>query len=322
MEDGNIQNFEAYLRFSGPGVDEGSIDVEQIGKSLTSLGKVFKQYKRKVAEIDSRVDFEIKVQGLQKGSTTVQIIVEQIMATPIDESASLYLFLRATGITEFGKQFFGTIANQLVLRWFAKGKRLKEEDPFLKENRVFIKLINIENEEKIVLLDDWNKYKLLYRDSKGLVQLGQDQKLTVGYKDGESKKDLVTMEYDGKQFYDSDLERSFEEIANDPFDEQNAIDCKLVGKFVDYHGLAYKYPFSFQVRRNQEEIGKHKILCMVESEDVSRIIEYLKPENSVNLCVFGKATKDYEGKIDKIKIERFSEDLDFNPDQISMIDSL
>ena len=84
--------------------------------------------------------------------------------------------------------------------------------------------------------------------------------------------------------------------------------------------MARKYHFSFQARKNLDEIGKQKILCKLKKIEISEIIDLLKPENQkANVCIFGKAIKDKDGKIDKIYIEWFNTDENYNPNQIKLI---
>lgn len=314
------EKFEAYIKFSGPSVNEGEINAGKIGASLVALDKLFKKYTKTIAK-DHDKQFEIKIKGLQKGSTNVQVIIEQIIpiAQPLVEGTSWYLIAKAIGITEFGKQFFGTIAQQLVLKMFAKGKRLKEEKRFLEDQIVYIKLINIDGKEKCITLTDWENYKTLYPESKGLVQIDPEETMTIGYKENNEKYDLALISYQEKEYFDSDLEESLEERAKDPFNEKDAEPVSIIGRFIDFYGLAHKYPFAFQARKQQDVFGKQKILCMVNEKDISNIIDYLKPNNSKDLCIAGKATKDFDGKIDKIKIDWFSEDPDFNPEQTAII---
>ena len=174
------KKFSGYLKFSGPSVDEGEINVGKVGASLVALDKLFKKYTKTIAK-DQDKNYEIKVKGLQKGSTEVHVIIEQIIpiAIPVVETGSLYLIAKAIGITEFGKQFFGTIAQQLVLKMFAKGNRLKEEEKFIQNQVVHVKLTNIDGKEKSIPLSEWKNYKLLYPESKGLVQIDPEETMTI-----------------------------------------------------------------------------------------------------------------------------------------------
>jgi hypothetical protein len=106
---------------------------------------------------------------------------------------------------------------------------------------------------------------------------------------------------------------------SESFDEQDATDETVKGQFVDFYGLAHKYKFSFQARKKQEEFGKQKILCIVEDAMISEILDLLKPENKKNICIHGKATRDQDGKLDKIKIEWFNVNPDYNPNQERLV---
>lgn len=106
---------------------------------------------------------------------------------------------------------------------------------------------------------------------------------------------------------------------SEPFEEDKAEDVRIVGKFIDFYGLAHRYHFSFQARKEQDIYGKQKILCIVDKQEISTVIDLLKPEAKTNVCIKGKATKDREDKIDKIKVEWVNTDPDYNPDQTAII---
>ena len=91
---------------------------------------------------------------------------------------------------------------------------------------------------------------------------------------------------------------------------------KLIGEFMDYYGFAQKYHFSFQARKNQDEIGKQYILCIVPTARISEIIDGLKPEKKKRVCIYGQVNRNLDDKVDKIRVEYISEEEDFNPAQV------
>ena len=316
------EQFFGYIKFFGPSVDEGKINAGKVGKSLVALEKLFNKYSRDIYKLEKEQKIEIKVGGIRKNCTEVQIFFEQItpIAQPVAESMSALIIAKAIGVTEFGKQFLGTIGQQLALKIFSKGKRFQEGEPFIKNQQIFIKLTNKDKIEKIILLEDWEKYKKLYPYSGDLIQLEKGEKIKFGYKENKNKTDVATVDYQEQDFFEHSRGDSIDERIKEPFDEENAEEIKITGKFIDFYGLAHKYHFSFQARKKQDDIGKQKILCIVQESEISKIIDYLKPENSKNnITISGKATRDFENKVDKIKIEWINKDEDYNPNQQKIV---
>lgn len=316
------EQFFGYIKFFGPSVDEGKINAGKVGKSLVALEKLFNKYSRDIYKLEKERRIEIKVGGIRKNCTEVQIFFEQItpIAQPVAESMSALIIAKAIGATEFGKQFLGTIGQQLALKIFSKGKRFQEGEPFIKNQQIFIKLTNKDKIEKIILLEDWEKYKKLYPYSGDLIQLEKGEKIKFGYKENKNKTDVATVDYQEQDFFEHSRGDSIDERIKEPFDEEKAEEIKITGKFIDFYGLAHKYHFSFQARKKQDDIGKQKILCIVQESEISKIIDYLKPENSKNnITISGKATRDFENKVDKIKIGWINEDEDYNPNQQKIV---
>lgn len=139
--------------------------------------------------------------------------------------------------------------------------------------------------------------------------------MKIGYKENGKDDQVAEIKYTDRDYFGTYSCLSLEERMNESFDETNAKDEQIVGKFVDFYGLAHKYHFVFQARKKQDDIGKQKILCIVKEDQISKILDYLKPEFSKNVCIFGKATRDWEDKVDKIRIEWVNEDENCNPGQ-------
>ena len=108
----------------------------------------------------------------------------------------------------------------------------------------------------------------------------------------------------------------------EPFDEKKAVEVRIVGRFIDSYGLAQKYQFALQVREDVGMYGKQKVLCEMPAELISPTYDLLKPENRKNVTVKGLATRDNENRLDKMKVEWYSDDPDHNPDQTDMMNSL
>ena len=81
--------------------------------------------------------------------------------------------------------------------------------------------------------------------------------------------------------------------------------------------MAQKYHCSFQARREQDRIGKQKILCILNSEkQKDEVLDLLKDREKNHIVhIFGRATRDWEDRIDKIKIEWINSNENYNPNQ-------
>lgn len=317
---GKQKNAHGYVKFLGEAVEEGKISPAKAGKSLIALERFFKNYVSDVYKLEKDQKLAIKLGGIRKSCTEVQIFFEQIVpvAAPVAVTTSLFLGAKAIGLTEFTKQFFGTLGKQLALRILSKGKRLKEGKRFVRGQTVFVPLTNVDGDRETVTAEDWENFKRLYPYIQGFVQLDKDETMKVGYIEGNEQVETAVVKFSDRAYIEDSHSESIDDRIKEPFDESKAQDMKIIGKFVDYYGLAHKYHFSFQARRSQNEIGKQKILCIVDEGRISEVIDHLKPERSANMSIFGKATRDADGKVDKIKIDWISEDINFNPDQTTI----
>lgn len=311
------QQFTGFLKFYGPFADEGSVDISKAGKSLVALDRFSKKYQKEILKLNNDQQIALKISGVNKNCSEIVIALSELIQSNAANFALISIGLERIGIAEFGKQFFGTLGAQLALMLFSKGKRMKEIDCKIEKNTPVIILQNMEGQTKKISIKDWGEYKQLNTYLAGIVQLekGKEERMKIGYKIGDKIKDVAEIEYKEKDYFDSGEEFSIEERMKEPFDEESAKEEKIVGKFVDYYGLAHKYHFAFQARKKQDDFGKQKILCIVSQSLISRTLDYLKPENKGNVCICGKATRDWEGKVDKIKIEWINEDEDYNPHQ-------
>jgi len=116
--------FIGYLKFFGPSVEEGKIDIEKIGNSLIALNKLFKKYSQK----EEVINVSLKLGKIKKNCTEVNIFLEQLapIAKPVAGAAVALFIAKGIGIDELGKQFFGTIGQQIALKLFSKGEKLEK----------------------------------------------------------------------------------------------------------------------------------------------------------------------------------------------------
>ncbi|MBU2580003.1 hypothetical protein KKF19_03570 [Patescibacteria group bacterium] len=311
------EEFIGYIKYFGPFLEDGSVDIAKAGRSLVALDKVFKKYQKEVLKLDKNDQFVLKISSVNKNcSELIFLLVNAATSLPVN-IALIGLGLKAIGVGEFGKKFFGTLGEQFALKIFSKGKNIIEGKRKINKGKIFVILKNHKGEEKTILEKYWENYKKLAPYISGIVQLekGKEEEMKIGYKQNNVENEVAKIRFSEKKYFDDYDTFSIDERIREPFDEENAEEIKIIGQFVDFYGLAHKYHFAFQARRRQDDIGKRKILCIVDKEKISEILDYLKPENTKNVCISGKATRDWERKVDKIKIDWINEDENFNPNQ-------
>lgn len=313
------KQFVGSLKFFGPSVDDGSIDIEKIGTSLVALNRLFK--KCVPQEDSSRVS--LKLEGVRKNCTELNLIFEQIapLAQPVAAGTGFLLVCKAIGLDELGRQFFGTVGNQLALKLFSKGKKLDELKTLPVNGEICVEIRNAEGETRTVTKREYDLLAETAPHLKDFIQLepGREESMKLGYYEGGVLKEISTVSVSEKECFQVAEKQNFEDRLNEDFDEASAKPERIVGKFIDYHGLAHKYHFTFQARKNQSETGKQKILCKVDESRASEFIDLLKPEHQEeNICIGGKATQSPDGKIDKIIVEWFSKDVNYDPEQTKM----
>jgi hypothetical protein len=315
----------AYLKFSGPMIDGGKIDLVQAGKTLTSLGKWFKKYNKDFVNSEQKI--VLRAGAIKEGSSEIQLFLDflqtghgQVAVTTIVASS----IFKNLGVREFFQKFMGTLGEQLALKIFAKGKQPTERRKYVEKNKIFVELENSEGVLKNVPEEAWLIYKQTGPILNGFCNLekGAEEDLRIGYHDSSKNidKDIAKLNYTDKEYF-QDINDP-DELArriNEPFEEDKAIQMKIIGQFIDFYALAHRYHFSFQARREQDLHGKQKILCIVDTDQISKVIDYLKPENKKNVCIVGNGTKDKDGKTDKIKIRWVTEDLNYDPNQTKII---
>ncbi len=314
-----------YLEFKGPAVDQGKMDVGQAGRALVALSKLFDNYVKAQKREDLRKVIDFKINALKKGSTEIVVCLQELapVVQPLVSTATAVLIADAIGLKELGKSFFSTVGQQLALKLFSKGKALEEKSRSVLDGNVVIVLKNSDGKEKTVSQISWDQFKINQPLIRDLIPLEEKktESLRVGYFDSPKEKvEVAHVTYQQKKelSFDDDFLPARERF-NEDFNDEDAVDIKLVGKFMDYYGRAQKYHFSFQTRKKQDETGRQYILCIVPQDKIDELIDHLKPSHKKNICIFGKATKDSDGKIDKIKIRYISEDEDFNPEQVTLL---
>ena len=316
-----------YVKLSGKQVDGGQAHIGAAGRSLLALDKWTRAYKK--ANPRNDIDIQLKLGNIKEGSTEFQIFVD-IASALIDSTAAqvggtAILLGNTPGIRDFLKKFGGTLGEQLALKIFAKGKKLTESEPFIRGRVVRVYAVNEAGEKKEV-----DKRQLdFYRDSSNVlnglnvVSPGVIDSVSVGYHTaGDGYSEVGKIDASSKDsFADLSDPDEYARRMNEPFNEEKAKEEKIVGQFVDFHGLAHRYKFSFQARKDQDNFGKQKILCIIDEGQVSDVLDLLKPENKKNVCISGKAVRDTENRVDKIKIDWFNENPDFNPNQTELLQS-
>lgn len=315
----------AYVKFYGPLVEDGKIDLGQAGKTLISLNRWFKAYKKELLKTEENI--VLRAGGIRKGSSEIQIFLE-FLQTGYGQAATVAVVagsaFKNLGVREFFQKFMGTLGEQLALKLFAKGGSLKEKNAFIDDGVEKVEVINERGAKKVIPKEDWIVYSKTNRALIGFCNLekGREEKMKVGYYDSHTHKmiDVSELTYADRDFFqDINDPDEWARRLSEPFDETKAEEVKIIGQFIDFYGMATKYHFSFQARREQEKYGKQKVLCIVDENETSKILDLLKPDNRKNVCVKGMATKDRESRIDKIKIEWINEDPTFNPNQTSII---
>jgi len=319
-----MKHFKGYLKFFGPSVQDGRMNVEKAGNSIIALGKAFQKYQK----FHNQTEFEPKLGEVKKNCTEINIFFEQIIPAiqPVAETVPYIAGIKIAdmlGVTAIPKKFFENLADTIMLKIFSKGKSPEVVREFIRDEKHYIEVRNSDGETKILEKSIYYSQKI-FSDLDRLVQLeeGKEDRMEMGYYDEYNKqKTVAEIKCSQKSFFKSEVsEDDIIERLKEDFDEEKAKEEKVKGIFVDYYGLAHKYHFSFQARKNQDKIGKQKILCMVDKNQISEFIDLLKPENQKkNICIFGKSTRNREGKIDKMKISSFSLNEDFDPNQLSLI---
>lgn len=311
-----------FLKYFGPSVDKGQINIGDIAKSLQALEAIFDTYLREECN-DEEKSLEIKLYEITDNCTGIEMIIDaaQQTAPHVSHLATIGAIGHFLSIKEFTKSFMQTLGEQVVLKLFGKGESVKVVEKVVQNNTPTVVVENHLGERSTFKMSTWENRQLYSRQLLDLTQLqhGQKDELQMGYRRETQQVVVATVSHDQMSYLtpdsvDSSLPR---ERLNDTFDDTKAERTVICGKFMDYYGQAHKYHFSFQIRKNVEEDGKLFILCMVPEEQIEPIIDLLKPKNRKKyVYLHGYANRNTDGKIDRFKVITVSQDADYNPDQL------
>ncbi|MCA9353129.1 hypothetical protein KC901_03020 [Patescibacteria group bacterium] len=324
----NNQNQQfGYLKYKGDNF-KGSVDIGQLAKTLYALDKFSKKYQKEILQLTKEEMFSIKASDVQDGSTDVilEIVDNVVSSAPALLMASGYALDRI-GVTEYTKKYFGTLGEQAALRKLARNKKLKERKREIsKDNQIFVVVENSNQETTKISEETWNNYKILNPALNNLVEIEKGAHLEIGYLGEDRARNIVAnISSDESQFFVpeklDEIEGNLEDRLQEEFNEENSEEITITGKFIDFFGMAQKYHCSFQSRREQEKTGKQKILCILETDaQKDNVLELLKDRSSEHLVyVHGRATRDWEDRIDKLRVEWISKDKNYNPNQTKII---
>ncbi|GEM_PF-1070493 len=330
MKQSNINRNHNYLyiTFRGPSVDAGEIDIGQAGKVLVAFEKWKRQYER---EFSSDNKFSIKIKSIEHGCTDLQFVVDilQAGAAPFCLLAAgkvIKEVVNLPGVKDFLQEFGKEFGKQLSLKIASKGKTLTESAPYFKNDKVMVDVFRGKNKVGSIEKKSIDFYHASNKSLNDLyiLEVGKITEAEVGYRvEGEKRSSLATIKLiDKEAFLDINAKDRLSDRLLEPFDEERSEEVKIVGRFIDSYGLAQRYKFALQVRKETGRYGKQKVLCDMPANLISPTYDLLKPENRKDVTVKGLATRDNENRLDKMKIEWYSDDPDYNPDQANLFNSL
>ncbi|RKV96401.1 MAG: hypothetical protein D8G53_06905 [Candidatus Saccharimonas sp.] len=313
-----------YMTFRGPSVDAGEMDIGQASRVFAALDKWKKQYEKEFAPDNN---FSIKLKSVEKGCTDFHFIVEALKAgwLPMTIFATSKL-ANAPGVKDFLQEIGKEFGKQVALKIASKGKTLTESAPYIENNKVMVDVFSGKNKIGSMEKRSTDFYRKSNKSLNDLYVL-EANKITeaeVGYKiQGSDRCSLATIKLTNREsFIEDNPKDKLADRLLEPFDERKAEEVRIVGRFIDSYGLAQKYQFALQVREDVGMYGKQKVLCEMPAELISPTYDLLKPENRKNVTVKGLATRDNENRLDKMKVEWYSNNPDHNPDQTDMMNYL
>ena len=316
-----MENYNWYITFYWPTVNEWSIDIEKAWKVLSSTAKIFQKYIKllieegKIEKLEKWQRIILKTDAIKNNCTSIQIwvwVIGQVLSSQPVETLTIIqagkVIFDNFWLKDFFKQFMGTFWQQLALKILSKWKQLVVTQPIIDEKKWAEVVVKNELWDKqTISLLAWKLYLQSQNELPSMFALEKEkeEKMIIWYSEKWEKHDTWQITYEDKGCFIDDYSYDIDSKLSEPFEDDKSFDQMIIGRFIDYYGFAHKYHFSFQARKQQDKIGKHKILCMVETKEISKILDLLKPENESkgNVIIIGKATKDSEWKIDKIKID-------------------
>lgn len=320
----NKENY-LYVTFRGPSVDAGEMDIGQASKVFAALDKWRKQYEK---EFISENQLSIKLKSVEKGSTDLQFVVDILQAgsCPVTLLAAGKLVKEVgnfPGVKDFLQKIGDELGKQVSLKIASKGKTLTESAPYIKNGVVMVDVFKGKNKVDSVEKSSIDFYHKSNKTLNDLYVLGANKitEAEVGYKtQGSARSRLAIIKLiDRESFIKDESQDKLADRLVELFDKDKAEEVKIVGRFIDSYGLAHRYQFALQVKRDTGKYGKQKVLCDMPAELISPTYDLLKPENRKDVLVKGLATRDSENRLDKMKVEWYSDDLEYNPDQTSLL---
>ena len=313
-----------YMTFRGPSVDAGEMDIGQASRVFAALDKWKKQYEKEFAPDNN---FSIKLKSVEKGCTDFHFIVEALKAGWLPMTIfAVGKLANAPGVKDFLQEIGKEFGKQVALKIASKGKTLTESAPYIENNKVMVDVFSGKNKIGSMEKRSIDFYRKSNKSLNDLYVLEADKitEAEVGYKiQGSDRCSLATIRLTNREaFVEDNTKDKLSDRLLEPFDERKAEGVRIVGRFIDSYGLAQKYQFALQVREDIGMYGKQKVLCEMPVELISPTYDLLKPENRKNVTVKGLATRDNENRLDKMKVEWYSDDPDHNPDQTDMMNSL
>lgn len=313
-----------YMTFRGPSVDAGEMDIGQASRVFAALDKWKKQYEKEFAPDNN---FSIKLKSVEKGCTDFHFIVEALKAgwLPMTIFATSKL-ANAPGVKDFLQEIGKEFGKQVALKIASKGKTLTESAPYIENNKVMVDVFSGKNKIGSMEKRSTDFYRKSNKSLNDLyvLEVNKITEAEVGYKiQGSDRCSLATIKLTNREsFIEDNPKDKLADRLLEPFDERKAEEVRIVGRFIDSYGLAQKYQFALQVREDVGMYGKQKVLCEMPAELISPTYDLLKPENRKNVTVKGLATRDNENRLDKMKVEWYSNNPDHNPDQTDMMNYL
>ncbi len=325
MED-NItlkSDFRMYIEFDWPEANKGEIDIEKAGKTLVAFSKIFKKYTKDCVK-QGEWKGVVKIDKIQPWCTELSMLVDIAKQFINSETTQIWAYwilsIKAIDylwVKDFCQSFMKTLWEQLALKVFSKNKPV--ESWSIEWTKIY--LINSAWTKIAIEYQSWMNYQILapYFNDLYNLEAWREDIMRLGYSEWWQDTEVAQITTADKEYFSSwDNGWRFLDRLDEDFDEKNTVERRITWVFVDYYGLAHKYHFSFQARKNQDEIWKQKILCIVDSSIISKAIDYLKPENSRNITIFWNAVLDNEWKVDKLKIKWISSNPDFDPNQTTL----
>lgn len=320
------EEFRAYIKFIGPENDDGSVSIRKAGKTLLALDRWTDKYLKEFASNERGIS--INIRDVKKNCSELELVFKAAeVAIGVGATTGVIAVAwKQLGFAEFCKQFMGTLGQQLVLKKVLKNdKPASVSEPYLDSgtNRVLVDIETKDGETITVPQKQVEVHRKTsgYLNGFNTLEEGVNTEMRVGYYDKDMHaNDVAALKPSDKMyFYDPASDENLNKRIQEAYDDDKAVELTLVGRFLDFYGMATKYKFSFQARKKTKQYGKQKILCIVSDENLeAQIIDVLKPNNKHDVVINGRATTDWEGNIDKIKINWVNDDPNFNPDQLTI----